>query len=147
MLKKQARTRRNFTETFLWGLVKSVPIPTKSAARCLTHPVLTLVPAPPAQPLLLSKPISLLLSMWFAEARHSWLAHTLAALLSHPCSSKHVGGGQSFRGQYSIRLVTSDQQQGPGISPRPFPKSLDGQGSHKDLGGRVSTDVGVRDLE
>lgn len=42
-------------ETFLWGLVKSVPTPTKSEARCLTHPVLTLVPAPPAQPLLTFK--------------------------------------------------------------------------------------------
>lgn len=124
-------------ETFLWGLVKSVPTPTQSAARRLAHPVLTPVPAPPAQPLLLSKPISLLLSMWFAEARHSWLAHTLAALLPHPWSPKHAGGGQGFREQYSIRLVTSDQQQDPGTSPRPFPESLDGQGSYKDLGGRT----------
>lgn len=54
-VQNQARTRRNFMETFLWGLVKSVPTPTQSAARRLTHPVLTPLPAPPAWPLLLPK--------------------------------------------------------------------------------------------
>lgn len=33
-------------ETFLWGLVKSIPTPTQHAARYLTHPVLTLVLLP-----------------------------------------------------------------------------------------------------
>lgn len=89
-------------ETFLWGLVKSVPTPTQSAARRLAHPVLTPVPAPPAQPLLLSKPISLLLSMWFAEARHSWLPHTLAALPPHPWSpNMQVGDKASGNGTVS----------------------------------------------
>lgn len=103
----------------------------------LRTPCSDAVPAPPARPLLLSKPISLLLSMWFAEARHSWLAHTLAALLPHPWSPQTCRWGTSFREQYSIRLVTSDQQQGPGTSPKPFPESLDGQGSYKDLGGKT----------
>lgn len=126
-VQNQARTRRNFMETFLWGLVKSVPTPTQSAARRLTHPVLTPLPAPPAWPLLLPKQFHFYCPCGSLEQTRpaGWLVPQLHAA---PPLVPDMQVGDRASGQCDARLATSDQQQGPGTSSRPFPESLDGRG-------------------
>lgn len=135
--KKQARTRRNFMETFLWGLVKSVPTPTQSTGSLPCTPCSDAGPCSPS-------PATSTFKANFTFIVHVVRCSTAQLAGSHPdCTAappsvpQTCSGGHSFRKQYSIRLVSSDQQQGPGTSPRPVPESLDGWGSYKDLGDRT----------
>lgn len=114
-------------ETFLWGLVKSVPTP----AECSPPPHTPCSDAGPCSPSPATSTFKANFTFIVHVAhwsRHGWLAHAPAAHCCPALGLPNMSGGQSFRKQCNVSLATTNQQQGPGASSRPSPENLDGQG-------------------